>query len=281
MRCKFRGWLTMALAVTAVVLAGPLPTTQGGFTLTLKALEAGHSGDLLNGPGSGNLFVVDNDPKDSSPLTGTLTLGSTLVPLTFGDFSVFGSISISNAQDGPLSISSLTSNSLQVINNDPLAAHSITLDISDINFMFPPSPLFVQASASGGFVVNPGAPGGTTVNGSSATAKAWVDSTNTLFGTQTPVLNQSQSFGAVLNGPYAFTNSINNFSYSPSYSMSLELAFTVAANSRLNNRGNVINAVNAAVPEPATIIQAGLAVALLAGYGVRRRHRKLLDSSVS
>ena len=280
MRFKFRGWMTMALAVTAVALAGPLPTTQGGPTLTLKASETGNLG-VLNAPGSGNIFIVDNGPQDSSPLvTGTLTLGSALIPLTFGDFSVFGSISISNAQDGPLAISSLNTSSLQVINNDPTgAAHSITLDISDIGFMFPPSPLLVQASASGGFVVNPTAPGGTTISGSSATAKAWVDSTNTLFGTQTLVLNQSQSFGAVLNGPFSFTNSISNFSYSPSYSMSVELAFTVAGNSRLNNRGNVINAVSA-IPEPATIIQAGLAVVLLAGYGVRRRQRKPLDSSV-
>jgi len=267
MRSRLGQWasLSFALAMAGAVLLGP--ATKARATLTLNAVETG--GPTLN--------VVDNGPGDINPAVGNITLGNTTTPITFGDFSVLGSVSTSDSPGNNL-LTQLVSTALSITNNDSVA-HTITLMISDTGFTKPSPPVF-GASASGTFNVadDPitGLPLAPNVNGNSAHALAFADFTNTLFGTGLKV--QDFSFSTDTQGltTATYSNNVPNTIVGPSttpYSMTVELVFTVAGNNQLSSRNDTITAINTVVPEPATLAMAFSVLPLL-GLAAWRKRRK-------
>jgi hypothetical protein len=204
---------------------------------------------------------------DVNPAVGILALGSTTTPIIVNGLQVFGSTSTSNAPGA--SLSQLASQSLQVINTTG-TAHTVILQISDNGFTLPPSPLTAFATASGTFSPVEGT-GNTGVDAATARARAWVDTTNTLFGMSTLV--QDFTAGPAANPPllsYSNSQSLGNIAYVGAYAFTLELAFTLPNNTQLNGRSDVIQAVSAS-PEPATIVTALMGLPVLGGYWWRRR----------
>jgi hypothetical protein len=269
MHTRFTRWLPAALASAGLALLGSPHVAHAVPTLTLNASEDG---------GVATLNVLDNSAPDQDPAIGTLTL---INGTSFGDFTVNGSISTSNSQSPPTNLAKLASTSLQVINNTS-AAHTITLVISDINFAFPPSPLTIFATASGTFSPVAGS-GNIQVGGATATATAFADNANILFGGTT--LHPDLTAVSALNGTsgpaapgtpqlsYSFTGPATPYSYSSAYSMSVELVFTVPAHSELDGRSDVIQAIGFVVPEPATLMM-GLVGLVPAGIIGRRKYRQ-------
>jgi hypothetical protein len=250
----------IALAGFALVAA---PKANAAPTLTIMSNET--TGAMAS------TTVLDNSAADQDSTIGNLVLGSSSAGLTFGDFTVFGSRTVSNAQapnGPPVTVSTLSSGALAVTNNTS-SPQSIVFQASDINYTGPPSPLILAASASGTF-----RPDGSnsSVAGATATAKAWADASNTLFGHGTLVQNYTFTAGSGF-GSQSYSNSANlsNFNYSGAYSMTVELDFTVPGNSTLVTRSDVIQGFSQAVPEPTTL--AGLGMGMVAAIGFARRRR--------
>jgi hypothetical protein len=205
---------------------------------------------------------------DNNPAVGMLGLGTTSVPILIGGLQVFGSISTSNSPGAALS--QLTSQSLQVVNTTG-AGHMVIAQVTDTGYTLPPSPLTAFATASGTFSPVTGT-GNTGVDAANARARAWVDTTNTLFGMSTLV--QDFSVTAVGNPPllsYSNSQSLGGIPYSGAYAFTLELAFFLPNNTQLNGRSNVIQAVSA-VPEPATLVSALIGLPAV-GVFLRRRRK--------
>jgi hypothetical protein len=271
--------------MAGAVLLGP--ATKARATLTLEAQETTGStvvttliaqdntnagtGSIQNFFGGPNVAATATDTNSA---VGTLALGSTTVPITFGDFSVLGSVSLSNSPgDG---LAQLMSNSLSVTNNTSVA-HTITLIISDTGFTNPTPPIF-QAAASGSFNINNGS-GATSVSGNSATATAFADfgnGGNNLFGMGVSVLNYSFSTGTTTSTLATYSSAFPPASVFPGqpgpYSMTVELVFTVAGNNNLSSRSDSITAI-APTPEPATLAMVFSALPLL-GLAAWRKRRK-------
>jgi len=249
--------------MAGAVLLGP--ATKARATLTLNAVETG--GPTLN--------VVDNGPGDINPATGNITLGDTITPITFGHFSVLGSVSTSNSPGNNI-LTQLVSSALSVTNNDSVA-HTITLRISDTGFT-KPSPPLLGASASGTFNVALDAnmqPLAANVNGNSAHALAFADFTNALFGTGITVQDFTFSTDTTNLTTATYSNNVPNTILGPSttpYSLTVELVFTVAGHNVLTSRSDSETAIGL-VPEPATLAMAFSALPLL-GLAAWRKRRK-------
>jgi len=283
--------LSFALAMAGAVLLGP--ATKARATLTLEAQEttgATVNATLYAQDGSGvgatvqNFFgggtalttVADSSiPGGATTPDGEIDLGATNAGITFGNFSVRGSTSDSDSP-GTSTFAQLISTSLSVTNNTSVA-HTITLVISDTGFTQPTPPLF-GASAGGQFNVVSGS--GATVAGDAAQALAFAGfgANNGLFGNSVSVQNFSYSTATDPTNPTttaSFSNNVPNSILGPgtvSYSMTVELVFTVAGNNILSSRSDSITAVNV-TPEPATLAMAFSALPLL-GLAAWRKRRK-------
>jgi hypothetical protein len=263
MTVRFRS-LFRALAPLALAGLFLLASTPGAFAapsgvLTLTATETG-------GP---TLTVVDGGAGDADgSVNGSISLGTTTTPITFGDFSVLGSVSTSNSPGATLA--QLVSSSLSVTNTTG-ALHTINLQISDKGFTSP-FPATFGATASGTFNVDPNF-SVMSVLGSTAHATAYADFTNTLFGTQHTVQDYSFAAGDVTTDSYANTvaHVIPGPQSSP-YAMTVQLVFDVAGHNILSSRNDSITA--SPVPEPATLLSMAVGLPLLGlGAWVRRRRR--------
>jgi len=222
-----------------------------------------------------SLLVVDGGPGDiDGVMNGVIVLGNTITPITFGDFSVLGSVSTSNSP-GNNFLSKVDSNSLAVTNNDAVP-HSIILKISDTGFTAPSPPLF-GASAGGTFniALDPrGTPLAANVNGDTAHAQAFADFTNTLFGTGLTVQDFTFTTDALGLTTATYSNIVPNSipgSTTKPYSMTVMLSFTVAGHNVLASRSDTITAVGF-VPEPATMAMAFSALPLI-GFAAWRKRR--------
>jgi hypothetical protein len=283
-------WGGAAFALAALAFLSSPPNAHAADTLELHA-------DITSAGGGGNNPVTALDETaagvaipgpysptttaDTAPGIGTLTIGSAQTPLVIlvpgGTFMVFGSTSTSNAQS-PGNPGSLTSNSLSILNISPFAV-TVDLKITDINYTAPPSPVLAQTSASGTFTaIN----GNTDVTGSSAHALAWFDSANNRFGGSAvaPSGGATKTLDFTASGLTGLTASYNagnpvtpGLSYSPMYSMTVELIFTLAANTQLTSRADTELTIGQAVPEPSTAVSAGIAGLMGLGYGWRRRQK--------
>jgi len=283
MKTRFRRWATptLALALAGLVLLGTAPRAHA--TLTLEAREDGGPTILIAQDGSPagtagvqNFFlggtspttVGDNSlPGDSIFPDNNITLGTAVnTSITFGDFSVAGSVSQDNKPGTP-TFATLFSNALTVKNNDLTMAHTIDLIISDTGFTGPVNPVF-SASANGQFQGL-----GRNLLGDTAHATAFADFTNALFGMGVTV--QDFMFTAVSGtASQSYANDAGpvfpGISTTP-YSLTVRLTFTVAAGNQLSNRGDSVEA-NAAVPEPATLAMAFSALPLI-GFAAWRKRR--------
>jgi hypothetical protein len=281
MRSRLGQWasLSFALAMAGAVLLGP--ATKARATLTLEAQET--TGATVNATliaqdntaaGTGSILNFFGAPSpttatasDTDATVGSLALGSTTVPITFGDFSVLGSVSTSNSPgDG---LAQLISNSLSVTNNSA-TAHTITLIISDTGFTMPGNPM-LTAEANGGFSTVAGS-GVTTVLGDSINAKAFASFANTLFGMGVTVQNFSYSAQNLPIDSYNNTTTSLGGSSAVPYSMTVELVFTLQGHTILTNRGDAITA-SPIVPEPATLAMA-FSVLPLIGFAAWRKRRQ-------
>jgi len=267
MTIRFGKWSPALLALATFALLG-----QPRAEAQTPALELIATTTPVGGGTTTTLDVLDNSALDQNPAIGVITLGSATTPLNFGPLQVFGSISSSNATAGSGNLAQLASSALTIINNTG-TAQSDNFRISDQGFRFPPSPLTLFGTASGTFSPVPGS-GNSTVDGSSAQALAFADTTK--FGNQFTVQNFTvpPSPGSPQLS-YANTQSASGFSYSSAtgYSMTVQLLFTIGAFTQLNGRSNVEQAVSA-VPEPSTVVMAVAGLPVLGGYWLRRRRSK-------
>jgi len=279
MRTRLSKWAfpSIALAMAVAALLGPATTARA--TLTLEAREDGgatiliaQDGSPAGTPGVKNFFLGGTSsttvsdmsaPGDAMFADGSIALGSTTVPITFGDFSVLGSVSSSNSPGGLFA--QLISSALSVTNNTAVA-HTIDLLISDNGFTGPANPT-LSATAGGTFNGL-----GNNLSGDTAHATAFADFTNSLFGMGVTV--QDFSFAATPGlAPQTYANNAGPvFPGNPTvpYSMTVRLTFTVAGGNQLSSRNDSIFA-NATVPEPATLAMAFSALPLIGIAAWRRR----------
>jgi len=253
MTLRFTKWLP-ALLLGAFFAHG----SSVYATLELRATEVGGpSIDIIAGVTPGQTFGPN-----------TIVLGSATVPLVFGDFDVFASLSSSNSPGGPF-LADIDSSAFKVVNRTG-GAHEIILTISDNGFTQPPSPVALIGTASGTFSLNGNGPSNGTA---SAIATAFADPGNAKFVNGFSVLNQTFTSGAnPIQGSYSFTSPLTGpLNYgAPGFSMTVGLDFVVPGNMQLNGRSDVEQAFGV-VPEPSTVVMALTAVPVLGYLGWRRR----------
>jgi hypothetical protein len=280
MMSRLNKWNAAALALAGALVLGQ--ATAARATLTLEAFETTSGGAtftlvVANGTAAGTAVVDARNPggptinttqTDSSP-ANTIALGSTTVPIAFGILNVFASLSTTNSPGAPGG-SQVVSSSLQVVNTTPSTTANVQLFISANGFTTPPAPVAITATASGSF--DPVAGSGANLAGDSATAMAFANFANQLFGTGLSVQNfTTGTLTPTSPNPFSYSNSAGPVFSGPGtpYSMTVDLAFALAGNNQLSGRSNSIIAT--AVPEPGSIALALTGLPALGLFWARRR----------
>jgi hypothetical protein len=280
MKSRFGKWLPATLALAGLVVAGASRDARAQTLVlrsTIDGTPATYSSDQNATPPSasnssawaGATIVPDNNPTAGQLGNGT-TSTPIIIPVTGGNLEVFGSLSTTTSpgSGGSQSPPEITSSSLHVENLSS-STHTIVLQISDVGFTSPPSPVTFSATASGSFdPIN----GNSSVAGASAVAQAYADTT--YFGNSFTTQNFSSGTAPANSPIFSYNNSATagGFTYSGSYSMTVQLTFVLPPNTELTGRSNVELAQISGVPEPASVVMFSSALPLVGlGWWVRRR----------
>jgi hypothetical protein len=258
-----------ALALAGAILLS-LPPRADALLQAVAQIDAGPilracDGVLAGGACLGGVATF----SDINPAVGRLdTLGATIGDITFG-------LAAQTADKGALN--TLSSSGTQ-IQNSGAGAHTITLTISDIDFL---GPAVTFTATGSGTWVDP--VGTAAIFGTSAIQMEWWNDPANVQGANTPgntpgnlvfgvfpdgfddpvdgTNNQSFAFNSGPNQPLAIPDPGN-------FSMTLDNTLVLGPGIRLESRGQAESKPQVLVPAPATLLLLGSALAL---FGWRRR----------
>lgn len=186
----------------------------------------------------------------------SISSGGGIANGTYGGFFIESSTGSFTSTPG---LGDLFSSANRVRNTNG-TTESITIQFSVSALTLPPSPVTYSSNFSGNW--------NSLSNGSFANASTYFGNSGTIFD-----LSNAINFGTeTASGGNSFANELNgpNQVYSPEYSLTHTITITMNPNGELQY--TILTEVTP-VPEPATIIGAGIALASIGAFRFRKRRR--------
>jgi len=229
--------------VAAVAIAG-LALASPARAQTMLSISASESGP--NGPGT----------FSASTTTAPLTLSSGPSAIQVGDYSIV----VLSAAAGMSPLSEETSSTTTITNTTGSTnVGTLTIVLTAQGFTSPSAPTVHGVSSIGGTVFN-----------ESSAASDTLHFLSTVSGAAPPFTLQSPDVSSV--GAYSNTQSSNFSVFSAPFTITETITiFLGALNDQLNYSSSTTVTAVAAVPEPSSIVLAGLGSLGIIGYGLRRR----------
>jgi len=228
--------------------------------------------EIVISEGGTSFDILDNGPLDTNPATNLIqALGTGLV---FPDFKVVGLNASTNNPGADNPIGAVLTVGAEIQRTTGGAAQSITITVTDEDYVLPAGPKLLSSSASGTYT--------NTAAGDSQTFTSWFNPSNTAFAKDPPP-SGPLTFLSTGAGVNSHSNSVAAISVgsAATYGLTNETVLTMAGASAGSTPDMVIGGTTQVlgVPEPASIaIMLPALPVVIMGW---LRHRKARATSAS